>query len=592
METTDVLIVGAGPSGLMCALALAKYNVRTMVVERREPGTLYGNADTIQPGTIEMLESFDLRDKFMEHSRPVFAYAAYSADDETGLLVRQPQGPNVVVSDARYPYELGISIERIETILRDAAVGYGTKIEQPWMPTMLVVHPDTAPDSYPIEVTIARSTRHYSPGASPGSSPGGPEIPSEKRTVRAKYVIGCDGAHSWVRDAVGLHMEKAERDEQAVNWGVTTFTPDTDFPDTMVKAVIATPVCGMISWMPRPDGKGRLYVPLSSSFDSRSCTKEVFLEAIQSVLDDAFKPYKMKIAECHSLSAYKVVQSVAQHFQVYNRVFLAGDSAYTHSAKTGQGANAAMKDAYNLSWKLAFVLRGWAKSKLLDTYEDERRAYAKDLIALDQEIAQAIERGGHSTRYRRMWDEKNRFITGVGIVYHSSLTPEIQSSALASRLTPGERLPPAVILRLADWRPWNIHDILVSDCTFKLMLFPGEIRSSQDKVAAFADILQDLLGNRQELVKISAVFLDLKVWSHWTDVAPCIRDPLIIFVDDAGSTPYDGSTMDASPSNAYKVYGIAPEGCGLLLRPDSHVSLVFPISKIGANAVADFLNGL
>jgi hypothetical protein len=97
--------------------------------------------------------------------------------------------------------------------------------------------------------------------------------------------------------------------------------------------------------MPRPDGRGRLYVPLSAKFDTRSCTTEVFLEAIQSVIDDALKPWTMKIGKCDSISSYKgecsvssalfgfltsihpVVQSVADHFSAHNnRVFVAGDA--------------------------------------------------------------------------------------------------------------------------------------------------------------------------------------------------------------------------------------------------------------------------
>ncbi|VDC01078.1 unnamed protein product [Peniophora sp. CBMAI 1063] len=579
-EYTDVLVVGAGPSGLMCALALARYGVDTMIVERREYGQIYGNADVIQPGTIELWESLGLREGLMREGTPILAYASWSVDEDSGELERQPQGPNVSLRDCRYPYEIALPIENIEGLLRDDAAKYRLQVEQPWIPTDLVILPEEVgkPNAYTVRVILER--------------PADSKWTQRKRTIYAKYVVGCDGARSWVREKVGIKLERRERDDQAVNWGVLTFTPETDFPDTMVKAVISTPDRGMIFWIPRPDSKARLYVPLSSKVDTRTTSRAAFLDAISNVVDHVFRPYTLKIKDCDWISTYKVIQAVASSFSAKNRVFIAGDAGHTHSAKTGQGANAAMKDSFNLAWKLAFVIRGWAKPTLLVTYEAERKKYASDLIAIDRDIATAISHGRNNARfYKKIWEERNRFITGVGVCYHSPLTPVEKPSPLAPRLTPGERLPPAAILRLSDWRPRNTHDLLQADCTFKLLLFPGEMRYSVTMVDSFVSTLFKELRSwtapEREVLKLFAIFSDLKLWSHWTEAPESVRDPMSVYVDD--SMVPDVADMELSTTGVYSLYDIQPEGCAVLIRPDAHISLVSPINVLGAQEIARFL---
>ncbi|KAI0034597.1 FAD-binding monooxygenase, partial [Vararia minispora EC-137] len=435
---TDVLVVGAGPAGLMAALALGRLGVKTTVIERRECGAIYGNADGIQPGTLEVFASYGLVDHVLREGWPVVAYV---------LPQRQPQAPDISVKDARYPFEVALPIQKIEGTLRDAAAGSGVYVEQPYIPTNIAISREKD-DDHPVQVIVER----------PATSAKEPH----KRVVRAKYLIGCDGSHSWIRDVMGICMIML--DEEAIRWAVMDCTPKTDFPDTMTKAVISTPVCGIIGLIPHRDGRVRLYVPLPPYLDVKKLSKEEFHAHVQATTEKAFFPYKFDVSIFSRLSYYKVVQAVASSFSVENRVFIAGDAAHTHSAKAGQGANASMRDCHNLAWKIAYVLRGWAKPDLLSTYDVERQAYAHDLIALDRNINNAIGKNRDDAKYTK----------GIGITYHSVLTSMVEPSELAPSIIPGERLAPATILRLSDWRQMDVQDLLVSDGTFKLILMPGD----------------------------------------------------------------------------------------------------------------------
>ncbi|KAI0309593.1 FAD binding domain-containing protein [Amylostereum chailletii] len=505
-EFTEVLIIGAGPSGLMGALALGGLGVKTILVDRRAPGTIYGSADGIQPATIEMWESYGLKERLFQDGHKITTYAAYTTN-EAGLLERQPQGFDIDVPDARYPFEVAIPTEALEGVVRDAAAKSGVPVQWTWIPTSIVTEEKDG-DEYPVKVALQH-----------------PTDASKTRVIHAKYVIGSDGARSWVRSNVRIDMVKAESDDEAITFGVVNFTPDTDIPDMTTKTVITTPICGTIGYISHPDGKGRLYIPLLPTVDTRKIKEEELLAIMQETLDKSCKPYYVKITEPTWVSTYRVVQSVAARFAVKDRVFISGDAAHTHSAKAGQGANASMRDTHNLAWKIAYVLRGWASPSLLATYDLERRTYAQALIALDKDIAKAFD--GGKGDYKKIWDDKNRFISGVGVVYDSSLTPSSTPSQLAPNITPGERLPPVAILRLSDWHPANVHDLIKSDGTFKLVFFPGTAAASREKLPGFVERFSNELvqgGKPKEMVKTSTVIQGAKANVHWTDVPEVVRD--------------------------------------------------------------------
>ena len=197
-----------------------------------------------------------------------------------------------------------------------------------------------------------------------------------ERSVRAKYVVGCDGARSRVREAIGA-VPRGDFANHA--WGVVDMLAVTDFPDIRLKAAIQSADEGNILLIPREGGYlVRLYVDLGEVDPTnreavRSITQEQVIETAQRVL----RPYTLDVRDVVWFSVYQVGQRVTDRFDDVPadeagsrlpRVFIAGDACHTHSAKAGQGMNVSMQDAFNLGWKLVAVLEGRAKPELLRTY--------------------------------------------------------------------------------------------------------------------------------------------------------------------------------------------------------------------------------
>jgi flavin-dependent dehydrogenase len=206
-------------------------------------------------------------------------------------------------------------------------------------------------------------------------------------TVKAKYVVGCDGAHSWTRKQLGFELEGEPTDHI---WGVLDIIPITDFPDVRKRCAIHSESSGSMMIIPRENKIARLYIQLteikpdaSGRADRSKITPDTIITAAQKII----APYKLTYEYCDWWTAYQIGQRVGKNFHHKSRVFLAGDAVHTHSPKAGQGMNVSMQDGYNLGWKLGLVVKGIAQPSILKTYQSERRRIAQDLIAFDHKFS-------------------------------------------------------------------------------------------------------------------------------------------------------------------------------------------------------------
>jgi phenol 2-monooxygenase len=247
-----------------------------------------------------------------------------------------------------------------------------------WSVVDVVVDPDT--EDHPVTVTLENT------GINPG----------ETATVRANYVVGCDGARSNVRKAIGgrLHGEAAHQ-----AWGVMDILANTDFPDVRQKCLVASQSEGNILILPREGGYlFRMYVELDKlNPDERVSSRKFSADDMIAAANRIMTPYTIDVKQVVWWSIYEIGHRLTDRFDDVGpgedrnpRVFTAGDACHTHSPKAGQGMNVSMQDSFNLGWKLAHVLTGRADASLLRTYSAERWVEAKRLIDTDHQWARIM----------------------------------------------------------------------------------------------------------------------------------------------------------------------------------------------------------
>ncbi|EGO22562.1 hypothetical protein SERLADRAFT_362748 [Serpula lacrymans var. lacrymans S7.9] len=582
-SNVDVLIVGAGPTGLMCAYALMQAGANVRIVDKRPECLVTGQADGIQPRTIEVLQSYGLGDRLLREGNHIHMATIYIPNSE-GDIESTGRIPVIGTEGTRYPFLITLNQGAIEALFCDAIHSLGFDVHRSIVPTSIELSQDNEelanPTSHPVKVVL----QHL-------------DCSNATEIVHAKFMIGTDGAHSWVRKALDIAME-GEQTEYI--WGALDMVPITNFPDTRIRATIRSPN-GSCMLIPREDDKIRLYVqlsdedildPLTGRSDKDRMSPEKLLEAINKT----FSPFKMeRPLEFDWWTVYiseRLGQRVASTFSVKDRIFIAGDACHTHSPKAGQGMNAGMSDAHNLAWKLTQVLRGWSDISLLKTYEFERRRYAQDLINFDKEYATLFSCKGRTEtkiEHENLLKAQNAFggfITGIGVQYCSSSIIIPTHQWCAENILVGQRMPPQIFVRASDGRPYELQDLLPADMRFKILLFLGntadpsqlekvqllakDMESSEsflrrylrnDNITSMFDILT-ILAEKKELVNI----MDLpKLFRlHWSQV----------FVDDLDVTRSKGG-------QGYSAFGIDPSQVTLVVvRPDGVVGMVAPSESI------------
>lgn len=439
--------------------------------------------------------------------------------------------------------------------------------------------------------------------------------------INAKYLLACDGAHSWTRRQLGLPMEGEQTDYV---WGVIDIIPLSNFPDIRQACAIHSTVAGSILNVPREDRLNRLYIQLGLEDNSNNraqITPRTMIKAAQKIM----APYTIDYKYCDWWSLYKIGQRISPKFSSANRIFLAGDAVHTHSPKLGQGMNVSMQDAYNIGWKLGAVINGTAKPDVLATYETERRQVALNLLKADREIARFYSRDSEKKQngadteipdFGRIREKMHEFLAGIGITYASSILvagvvdddaaavfanchsgmhkPVIAKPALAFNIKLGARIPSYKILNQAEARPVQLADLLKSDGRWRILVFAGDIKDSVQStrikelgsaLAAPDSVLHMYTPTHKP---IDAVIEVLTIHSSpRTEVSlfdfPDIFHPYHeelgwdywkVFVDDK-------AYHDDDCGNAYERLGVSRlEGCLVICRPDQHVGYIGAMEDI------------
>lgn len=514
MTRAPILVVGAGPVGLVMAAELARHGARVRLVDRLAEPSPLSKAIAIHARTLEAFADMGVAPAILADGNKVHAVNFYGEGRRIGRVSLDP-------IDSPFPYILNLAQDDTERLLAAHAASFGVTPERGVTLESLAQHPDA------VEVTLLH-----------------PDGRAE--TTRFPWVVGCDGAHSTVRKAVGLTFDGAPYE---YDWILGDVELEGDLPRDEMHTCLHS--AGLLACFPLGGRRVRFIAdrpPAPAGQTHPEPTREDF----QRILDERGLQGNT-VAETHWLSSFRIHHRMVPHHAV-GRVFVAGDAAHIHSPAGGQGMNTGIQDAYNLGWKLALAWRGLANETLLDSYHAERHPVAARLLEQTDAMTRAIAIKG--TLHRAMRDQAIGMVTQLGFLQSrvvnqlAELEVQYPASPLAQRPQGwlgwlqggpqgGDRAPDAPLTEAASGHACRLHELLAGP-HHTLLLFLGDLdRDARAPWLALGEAVQARLGELGQQVTIA-------------------------------TSPAPGGYMDHGRV-AHERYGVRP-AAAVLVRPDNYVA--------------------
>jgi 2-polyprenyl-6-methoxyphenol hydroxylase-like FAD-dependent oxidoreductase len=460
MATSDaavpVLVVGAGPTGLTMAAELARYGIRCRLIDKGTGPTQLSKAIGMQARTLEILDNLGIIDEILAaghvvhglsghvNARRIFHFTYHDLDSPYPLLL------NIVQSDT-------------ERILGGLVARNGVTVE--WQTELLGI----SQDATGVDATVRR-----------------PDGTNEE--IRAQWLVGCDGARSFVRHALEMTFEGQTYDEY---FALADARIDWHLPDDEIHAFVHPD--GVLFVLPLGEGRHRLIVADKSrdaDGDGSPDAPDPSFEDFQRAMEIR-GPGDATLSDPGWMTAFHVNARVAGTHRV-GRAFVAGDAAHIHSPVGGQGLNTSIQDAHNLAWKLAHVLHGDADESLLDTYDAERGPVAQSVIKMTNGLTHVLTLDNVEAQHVR-----NFLMPLVGHVHavtsqiatqdseiavnyrHSPIVGEFRRGMFGQLRSaggphPGDRAPDVQPLVLQDGAGDRFFDVIRNATWHTLLLFEGD----------------------------------------------------------------------------------------------------------------------
>ncbi|WP_120520365.1 FAD-binding monooxygenase [Arthrobacter celericrescens] len=579
-DEVDVLIVGTGPAGMLTAAQLSQFpDVTTRVIERRPGRLAIGQADGIQARSVETFQAFGFAERITAEAYHITEMAfwkpdpadpskihraARAVDDPTGIS----EFPHLIVNQARV---LDYFAEFMANSPSRMKPDYGYEFRG------LKVDDD---GEYPVSVTLLHTA--------------GP-LEGQERTVRAKYVVGADGARSKVRESIGCTMAG---DQANHAWGVMDTLAVTDFPDIRTKCAIQAE-SGSILLIPREGGHlFRMYVDLGEAGEDHA-VRQTTIEQIIAKANEILHPYTLDVRNVAWHSVYEVGHRLTDRFDDVlpadlgsrtPRVFITGDACHTHSAKAGQGMNVSMQDGFNIGWKLGHVLEGRSPEGLLSTYSSERQVVAKNLIDFDKEwssmMAKKPEEFDDPSELEEFYVRTAEFPAGFMTQYTPSLiVGEATHQDLASGFTIGKRFKSAPVARVCDTNPMHLGHHAKADGRWRIYVFADAAEAgAPGPVADFAEWIATAPASPLAATPSDAdpdAWFDLKVIYQQPHTGVDIGKVPAVFKPSVGPfklTDYEKVYATDPKADIFELRGLDRGGVVVVVRPDQYVANVLPLS--------------
>lgn len=458
-----VLIVGAGPTGIMIAAELTRRNVPCRIIDRKESPTTSSRAFTVHARTLEIFEQIGLAEQFIETGLKSFGFLF----NFRGLEKKPVLDFRILRS--RYPYILVYSQAETERMMREHLEGHhGVKIEWNTELSKLAKNDD---GTLHVEIKDRDSdaAESYDPS----------------------YVIGCDGVHSFVRKSMGLPFDGEAYEGmimQMMDAPAQGYNCDPDWIQYFMKDE------SFLLTTPLPNGNYRILI---SDMGETAKTEGAREEAFQKTVNEHGLDFQL--SEPEWATQWVIWKRLANIYRDGD-VFLSGDSAHVHSPSGGQGMNSCIQDAWNLGWKLAMVLRGEANPDLLDSYETERKPIAQQVIDGTDAMHDIIMAHGRGMKERMAltetpnWQtEVTELVAGISYTYRDHMEDTNGLAPLENGPEAGDRAPDT---QLSDGS--YLHDAL-KYTGFNLFLMPGASdhnaaeKIAQDTADAYDHIIRSTI---------------------------------------------------------------------------------------------------
>ncbi|MDQ4121463.1 MAG: FAD-dependent monooxygenase [Acidobacteriota bacterium] len=416
---TDVIIVGAGPTGLSLACQLFRYGIDFVILDKNDGISRYSKAIGVQARTLEIYEQIGLADDLIGLGAKAEKAQLVEGGEVRGKIELAQIGQGL----SPYPFLLLVEQNKQEGLLLNFLKTNGKDVL--WQTELISFSQD--------ENGVAANLK---------------TVNNELKTIRAKYLVGCDGAKSPVRNTLDLNFEGSTFErlfyvaDVKINW---------DFAHDSLYVALAQST--ITAFFPLP-GENRFRIVGTFPENEERREGEVLYEEIERQIAADTK-LNLDIHDVNWFSVYRVHSRRVNKFSE-GRCFLAGDAAHIHTPAGAQGMNTGIQDSYNLAWKLAHVLRGKADAKLLDSYNEERLENAKNLLETTDRIFEFGASPETVTSYIRthifpyianfalnLGPVKNfifPLISQIGINYrHSSLSDHFEDSNF--KVKAGDRMP-------------------------------------------------------------------------------------------------------------------------------------------------------
>ncbi|MDB5928855.1 MAG: phenol 2-monooxygenase [Polaromonas sp.] len=607
-EEVDVLIVGCGPAGLTLAAQLAVFpDIRTCIVEQKEGPLQLGQADGIACRTMEMFEAFNFSEQVLKEACWINEVTFWKPhEQQQGSIVRHGRVQDTEDGLSEFPHVV-LNQARVHDFYLEFMRNSASRLEPFYSRQFLDLAIDQNAEDFPVTVRLERTDAAHA---------------GKVETLKARYVVGCDGARSGVRKSIGRQLVG---DSANHAWGVMDLLAVTDFPDIRYKVAVQS-ANGNLLVIPREGGYlVRLYVEMEKlGEEERVANRGITLDQLIAAAQRILHPYKLEVKEVPWWSVYEIGQRICDKYDDVSqeeatkrlpRVFIAGDACHTHSPKAGQGMNFSMQDTFNLGWKLAAVLANQCGPELLRTYSEERQVVAQELIDFDREWAKMFSdrpqhdadgnaQGVEPKEFQKYFERHGRFTAGMGTHYRpSSICGQATHQHLATGFVVGTRFHSALVVRVCDAKPLELGHVGKADGRWRLYAFAAATDATAGMDTSIGALCKFLAESSDSPVRkytpqgqdIDALFDVRAIFQQGHTGLDLGSMPTLLLPRKGRHDLLDYEKIFSSVvKNGLDIFDLRGidrvQGALIVVRPDQYIAHVFPL---GAHqALADFFAGI